>query len=176
MSPLTLRRYRAERLLRQEFEALRGRVIATVRGRLGAGGASLDSSDLDACYAQAWQGLYAAVLDGQEIANPAGWLTLVTFRRAIEELRAHRLLERGGRGHAAGTSDSAGAPAMEGAEEPDFAAELDDRDEAPPAVRGAARPPERARARGGGPLLPAGTVALGGGRAHGHLARRACAS
>ena len=36
MSPLTLRRYRAERLLRQEFEGLRGRVIATVRGRLGA--------------------------------------------------------------------------------------------------------------------------------------------
>ena len=36
---------------------------------------------------QAWQGLYAAVLDGQEIANPAGWLVLVTFRRAIEEQR-----------------------------------------------------------------------------------------
>jgi RNA polymerase sigma factor (sigma-70 family) len=127
MSPLTLRRYRAERLLRQEFEALRGRVIATVRGRLGASGARLDSSDLDACYAQAWQGLYAAVLDGQEIANPTGWLTLVTFRRAIEELRAHRLLERGGRGHASGTSDTAGVPATDGAEEPDFAAQLDDR-------------------------------------------------
>jgi DNA-directed RNA polymerase specialized sigma24 family protein len=126
VSPLTLRRYRAERLLRQEFEALRGRVIATVRGRLGASGSSLDSSDLDACYAQAWQGLYAAVLDGQEITNPTGWLTLVTFRRAIEELRAHRLLDRGGR-HAPGTSEVVGAPAMDGAEEPDFAAQLDDR-------------------------------------------------
>ena len=128
MSPLTLRRYRAERLLRQEFEGLRGRVIATVRGRLGASGACLDASDLDACYAQAWQGLYAAVLDGQEIASPTGWLTLVTFRRAIEELRAHRHVVRGGGGPGGpwepGMRD---APAMEGAEEPDFAAELDDR-------------------------------------------------
>ncbi len=111
MSPLTLRRFRAERLLRQQFEELRGRVLATVRGRLAASGAGLDSSDLDACYAQAWQGLYAAVLEGQEIANPTGWLTLVTFRRAIEELRARRHV----------------APAAERSEEPDFAAELDDR-------------------------------------------------
>ena len=111
MSPLTLRRFRAERLLRQQFEELRGRVLTTVRARLAASGAGLDSSDLDACYAQAWQGLYAAVLEGQEIANPTGWLTLVTFRRAIEELRARRHV----------------APAAEASEEPDFAAELDDR-------------------------------------------------
>ncbi len=126
MSPLTLRRYRAERLLRQEFEGLRGRVMATVRGRLGAAGALLDSSDLEACYAQAWQGLYAAVLDGQEIANPMGWLTLVTFRRAIEELRARRHLDHGAgvHGHPPGEHD---APAVEGSEEPDLAAELDDR-------------------------------------------------
>jgi DNA-directed RNA polymerase specialized sigma24 family protein len=115
MSPLTLRRYRAERLLRREFEGLRGRVIASVRGRLGASGARLDPSDLEACYAQAWQGLYAAVLDGQEIANPTGWLTLVTFRRAIEELRASRHVDHGG------------GLRIEGAEEPDLAAELDDR-------------------------------------------------
>ena len=129
MSPLTLRRYRAERLLRQEFEVLRGRVIAAVRGRLAARGASLDPSDLDACYAQAWQGLYAAVLDGQEIANPAGWLTLVTFRRAIEELRARARLDRGGGREGYGVSEPGTrlACAMEGAEEPDFAAELDDR-------------------------------------------------
>src|SRR5580693_3601668 len=88
MSPLSVRRYRAERLLRQEFEGLRGRVLASVRRRLAGSGVSLDQGDLDACYAQAWQGLYTAVLDGQEIANPTGWLVLVTFRRAIEEHRA----------------------------------------------------------------------------------------
>jgi DNA-directed RNA polymerase specialized sigma24 family protein len=129
MSPLTLRRYRAERLLRQEFEELRGRVMATVRGRLGASGARLDPSDLEACYAQAWQGLYAAVLDGQEIANPAGWLTLVTYRRAIEELRASRHVDhgRGTHGHPAGEPAAHDTPAIEGAEEPDLAGELDDR-------------------------------------------------
>jgi DNA-directed RNA polymerase specialized sigma24 family protein len=128
MSPLTLRRYRAERLLRQEFEALRGRVLATVQGRLGASGARLDRSDLDACYAQAWQGLYAAVLDGQEIANPTGWLTVVTFRRAVEELRADRYIDRdrGHRGPAAGPGTPE-ASTWDPAEEPDLAGELDDR-------------------------------------------------
>jgi hypothetical protein len=53
MSPLALRRYRADRLLQQEFETMRGRVLAAVRGRLGASGVSLDSGDLEACYAQA---------------------------------------------------------------------------------------------------------------------------
>jgi DNA-directed RNA polymerase specialized sigma24 family protein len=129
MSPLTLRRYRAERLLRQEFEGLRARVIASVRGRLRASGASLDASDLDACYAQAWQGLYAAILDGQEIANPTGWLTLVTYRRAIEELRAGRHVDHGaGRPTRGAHGPQPSAPARpEHAEEPDFAAELDDR-------------------------------------------------
>jgi RNA polymerase sigma factor (sigma-70 family) len=95
MSPLSLRRYRAERLLRDEFEALRERVLASVRGRLGASGMSLDRGDLEACYAAAWQGLYTATLEGQEIANPAGWLVLVTFRRAVDELRAHGRSHRG---------------------------------------------------------------------------------
>jgi RNA polymerase sigma factor (sigma-70 family) len=129
MSPLTLRRYRAERLLREEFEGLRGRIMATVRARLGAGGARLDSSDLEACYAQAWQGLYTAVLDGQEIANPTGWLTLVTFRRAIEELRARRHDEHGGLGRGRDSNEPAAHETIagQGAAEPDLAAELDDR-------------------------------------------------
>jgi hypothetical protein len=42
MSPLTIRRYRAERLLRQEFDRLRAQVIANVRARLRARGVSLD--------------------------------------------------------------------------------------------------------------------------------------
>ena len=112
MSPLSLRRYRAERLLREEFDGLRATVIASVRGRLRSSGVSIDASDLEACYAQAWHGLYAAVLDGQEITNPAGWLVLVTFRRAIEEHRARRHL-----------ADAE----LAGAEDRDFAAELDDR-------------------------------------------------
>jgi DNA-directed RNA polymerase specialized sigma24 family protein len=111
MSPLALRRYRAERLLRDEFQGLRGRVLASVRGRLRAGGVRLDPADLDACYAQAWQGLYAALLEDQEISNPAGWLVVVTFRRAIEEHRGRMRF----------------VAEEERAQARDLAAELDDR-------------------------------------------------
>ncbi len=128
MSPLTVRRYRAERMLRKEFEVLRGKVLGTVRGRLRASGVSLDTSDLEACYAEAWQGLYAAMLAGEEIANPTGWLSLVTFRRAIEE---HRSRRRGypteGVGEADGLRGEHGSGEAAGAREHDFAGELDDR-------------------------------------------------
>ncbi len=88
MSPLLLRRYRADRLLREEFEALRETVTTGVAARLRALATPLDARDLDACYAQAWHGLYAALLEGRQVVNPAGWLAVVTHRRAIDELRA----------------------------------------------------------------------------------------
>jgi RNA polymerase sigma factor (sigma-70 family) len=123
MSPPALRRYRAERLLRQEFDALRRRVLAQARSRLLLAGAHLDPADLEACYAQAWQGLYMALLEGTEIESPAGWLVVVTFRRAIEE---HR-----GRARAHGTRRGAfgarGETSREPGEERDLARELDDR-------------------------------------------------
>jgi RNA polymerase sigma factor (sigma-70 family) len=77
--------------LRREFEAMRGRVLAKVRGRLRTAGVTLDAGDLEACYAQAWHGLYTTMLDGraEEIANPEGWLAVVTYRRAIDEHRSH---------------------------------------------------------------------------------------
>jgi RNA polymerase sigma factor (sigma-70 family) len=129
MSPLTVRRFRAERLLRGEFEALRGRVLAAVRARLKGSGVTLDQSDLEACYATAWQGLYAAVLDGEEIDNPAGWLVLVTFRRAVDEHRARQRVHRGGERQPLGAGMSLLDTELElaGAHEPDLAAELDDR-------------------------------------------------
>jgi DNA-directed RNA polymerase specialized sigma24 family protein len=128
MSPLTVRRYRAERLLRKEFEGLRGRVLGTVRGRLRASGVSLDASDLEACYAQAWQGLYAAMLAGEEIANPTGWLVLVTFRRAIEEHRSsRRAYPTNGVGEPDGFRGGLEVGAADGTPERDLAAELDDR-------------------------------------------------
>ena len=128
MSPLTVRRYRAERLLRKEFEGLRGRVLGSVRGRLRASGVSIDASDLEACYAQAWQGLYAAMLAGEEIANPNGWLALVTFRRAIEEHRSRRrVYPTNGVGESDGLHGAHEPGGVEGTLERDFAGELDDR-------------------------------------------------
>jgi RNA polymerase sigma factor (sigma-70 family) len=90
MSPLILRRYRADRLLRREFERLRDSVLAAVGARLRAARIELDRGDLDAAYAQAWQGLHAALLEGREIDSPASWLVVVTFRRTVDEHRAHR--------------------------------------------------------------------------------------
>lgn len=143
MSPIGVRRYRAERLLRREFQAMRGRVLASVRARLRAAGVRLDPADLEACYAQAWHGLYTAMLEGHsaggaEIANPEGWLALVTYRRAIDEHRS-RVRAGTGMGVGVGTGVGVGAGAGRadggaherdfdpGAPERDLASELDDR-------------------------------------------------
>jgi DNA-directed RNA polymerase specialized sigma24 family protein len=137
MSPLTLRRYRAERLLRQDFAGLRGETLAIVRERLRASGVTLDQSDLDACYSQAWQGLYAAMIGGETIASPRGWLVLVTFRRALDEHRTRRsdhvadvagarIAEGDAEGDGLRTAD-ARAYARDVSAERDIADELDDR-------------------------------------------------
>src|SRR2546429_2709989 len=123
MSPLSLRRYRAERLMRQEFEALRGRVLERVRARLRPSGMSLDPADLEACYAQAWQGLYTALLEGGEVANTAGWLVVVTERRAIDEHRALIRAQARDRALAEQERRRGGSPDVDR----DLAGELDDR-------------------------------------------------
>ena len=92
MSPLTLRRFRADRLLRREFDRLRVNVLGAVQVRLNARGLNVARADLDACYSMAWHGLYTAQLAGEQIESPAAWLTVVTFRRALDEHRAHRKL------------------------------------------------------------------------------------
>jgi DNA-directed RNA polymerase specialized sigma24 family protein len=122
MSASRLSRYRAERLLRKDFAGLRSKVLAVVRSRLQATGVVLDPSDLEACYAQAWQGLYATVLAGETVESPSAWLVLVTFRRAIDESRSASRLK--------GALESGAEGAFErhiGASDPDLAAQLDDR-------------------------------------------------
>jgi DNA-directed RNA polymerase specialized sigma24 family protein len=124
MSPLTLRRYRAERLLRAEFEALRERVRRAVQARLRGCGGAPSRCDLEACYAAAWQGLYMATLEGAQIEDPTAWLVLVTFRRALDERRA-----RAGEvlGCAPDFTGAAGELERGVTREMDMAAELDDR-------------------------------------------------
>src|SRR5258708_38350747 len=107
MGPATLRRYRAERLLERDFAALRSIVLATVGARLHSPGASLDPAELDACYATAWQGLYAAALKGDRILNTRAWLPLVTYRPTIEEPRSPRRGEAPILGKAAACHDLA---------------------------------------------------------------------
>jgi DNA-directed RNA polymerase specialized sigma24 family protein len=85
MSPLSLRRYRAERLLAKEFTGLRSKVLSVVRFKLRGHTVRLNTADLEACYAQAWQGLYAALLEGEQIDNAGAWLVVATLRRALDE-------------------------------------------------------------------------------------------
>jgi DNA-directed RNA polymerase specialized sigma24 family protein len=132
MSPLPVRRYRAEKLLRREFEGLRAQVLAVVGSRLRALGIEPDHCELEASYALAWQGLYAAVLEGEEIQDPRAWLVLVTFRRAVEERRARRAAA----GHAA---------ALPAAQESDLADEIDDRVRLEQLFEGLSRLSERER-------------------------------
>lgn len=123
MSRHALIRYRADRLLRKDFSGLRPRVAALVRSRLGEQGARLDRQDLDACYTQAWAGLYARMLAGEQIDDVVAWLVLVTYRRAVDELRVcsrqDRLLEV--------FRELAPLPGASAQLTADFAAELDDR-------------------------------------------------
>ena len=49
---------------------------------------AVDQADLEACYSQAWHGLYMTALSGEDIANPFAWLVLVTYRRAVDEHRS----------------------------------------------------------------------------------------
>ena len=135
MGSKLLHRFRAERLLQEQFEALRAGVTAGVSARLRVAGVQLDARDVEACYAAAWQGLYTAVLDGQEIASPAGWLMLVTHRRAIDEHRARRRTECAplddrsddAGAHADPASRAFATAALIAAERRDLATELDDR-------------------------------------------------
>jgi RNA polymerase sigma factor (sigma-70 family) len=117
-----LSRYRAERLLRSGFSAQRSKVLAIVRAKLRAQGLALAPDDLEACYSQAWHGLYAAVAGGEAIENPEGWLVLVSFRRAIDEARSARRAQLGAEQDAA--SDGAAASSTR---EPEIADALDDR-------------------------------------------------
>jgi RNA polymerase sigma factor (sigma-70 family) len=135
MGSKLLHRFRAERLLQEEFESLRSGVTRRVANRLRAAGVHLDADDLGACYAAAWHGLYAAMLEGQQIESAAAWLTLVTHRRAIDEHRARCRIEYApleDRDDASGSgldapSRAFAAAALTAAQRRDMATDLDDR-------------------------------------------------
>jgi RNA polymerase sigma factor (sigma-70 family) len=117
-SSLLLRRYRAERLLRREYYLYRPRVLAAVRSRLRARKIVLDSSDLEECYTQAWHGLYITLLRGETVNNLIAWLTIVCFRRAIDEHRSQAREQ---------LVPNASLDTASSHNEPDLAAALDDR-------------------------------------------------
>ena len=121
--------------------------------RLAASGPAADGLDLDACYAAAWQGLYGSLLEGREVANPAGWLVVVTLRRALDELRATVPTA-----HAVRVDGDRDAVAHALRDERDLEAELDDRARIAQLVEGMPAP-RPARAGGGDAVLPARPLA-----------------
>src|SRR5438309_362887 len=78
MSPASLRRYRAERLLREQFRALRASVIASTRQRLRVSGRERQAAAL--CYLQG--------LSRAQAARTMG----------VSEARMRKLMEGTGRG------------------------------------------------------------------------------
>lgn len=81
---------RAEAEVEREYVRLKPEILQTVRGKLAAAETPIDIAVLDASYNQAWHALYAKLRAGGEIANRKGFLVQVTFRRAVDELRAAR--------------------------------------------------------------------------------------
>jgi DNA-directed RNA polymerase specialized sigma24 family protein len=89
-----LRRRRADDIIRRDYEGLRRVVLSGVRGQLARRGVEMPDAELDAAYNVAWQGLYAQLLEGDEIKNLAGFLVTVTTRRAIDEYRKVHVARR----------------------------------------------------------------------------------
>jgi RNA polymerase sigma factor (sigma-70 family) len=110
-----LRRRRADSIIRRDYEGLRRVVMSSVRGQLARKGVQLPDADLDAAYNVAWQGLYAQLLEGDEIKNLAGFLVTVTARRAIDEYRKLHVARR-----------AEDVEVGDHGRDPDFAERLDD--------------------------------------------------
>ena len=79
---------RFERVIAQHYESLKPEVLATVRGKLAVDSLHLDPSDLDAAYNAAWHALYEQSRRcDEEVSNLGGWLAMITYRRAIDDVR-----------------------------------------------------------------------------------------
>jgi DNA-directed RNA polymerase specialized sigma24 family protein len=78
----------AELEIERDYAQLEAEVIGTARAKLAQTGGTVDEQALAAAYNQAWHALYAARVDGDEIANRVGFLVQVTYRRALDERRA----------------------------------------------------------------------------------------
>ena len=80
----------AERQLERDYDRLKPETLASLSAKLRARGLRVADADLDGYYNQAWHALYQQAAAGTEIDNPGGFLVLVGFRRAIDDLRTVR--------------------------------------------------------------------------------------
>jgi DNA-directed RNA polymerase specialized sigma24 family protein len=86
---------RFERVIAEHYESLKPEVLATVRGKLAVDSLHPDPSDLDAAYNAAWHALYEqSRRREEEVGNLGGWLAMITYRRAIDDVRRARIKYR----------------------------------------------------------------------------------
>ena len=86
---------RFERVIAEHYESLKPEVLATVRGKLAVDSLHPDPSDLDAAYNAAWHALYEqSRRRDEEVSNLGGWLAMITYRRAIDDIRRARIKYR----------------------------------------------------------------------------------
>ncbi len=81
---------RARKVLERDYERLRAATCSAVERKLSRLGARVDPADIDPAYNLAWQALYAKLASGDEVENPAGFLTQATFFRVVDEHRGRR--------------------------------------------------------------------------------------
>lgn len=82
---------RFDRLIADQYEAVKDEVLATVRAKLAAANLHPDPLDLDAAYNAAWHALYQLSANGgATVENLGGWLAMTAYRRAIDDIRRAR--------------------------------------------------------------------------------------
>jgi RNA polymerase sigma factor (sigma-70 family) len=106
----------ADEIVSRDYPRLKRGVLNGMRSQLNRYGLRYDELDLEEFYNSAWQTLYTKLSAGHEIRNPEGFLVAVACRRAIDEARQSRGLDR----------DSFAEPEQQGAEH-DIDEELDRR-------------------------------------------------
>lgn len=81
---------RADEAASSGYRELEPGVLRIVRGRLFAGGARLDRSDLEEAYNQAWHSICLHIEHGEDIANLRALLIDVAYKRALDIHRQTR--------------------------------------------------------------------------------------
>lgn len=84
----------ADEVVKRDYERLRRVVFSGMRSRLRQYGLRYDDLDLQGFYNAAWYALHERLSAGEDIRNPEGFLIRVACRRAIDDARHLRGLER----------------------------------------------------------------------------------
>ena len=151
----------AEELANQHYERLQPLVLETVRVKLASRKMHVDSSDLKEAYCQAWHGVCEMIRRGTVISNLTGLLVEITWRRAVDGYRELRVEQRVEIQAAYCELDRQRPQSL------DLRSTTRRRDQAEALLGASSHEAERARARGGQPVLAARLYPAGGRGADG---------